>query len=44
VSCAIATYPQLGKANPWVIGYGYLPYAGIYDDQLMMLDKSPVKY
>lgn len=35
--------PELLKALPTWIGFGYLPYSGVYDDELMVNDISHIK-
>lgn len=36
-------YPELDKGLPAWIGFGYLPYAGIYDSELRTNNVSHVK-
>ena len=36
-------FPELAKAQPMIIGCPYLPYAGVYDDQLMNNNFSQVR-
>jgi hypothetical protein len=38
----LGLFPELNGAKPLYIGYPWLPYAGVYDDQLQKLDKHQV--
>lgn len=42
ISQMIGIYPQVRNAKPVGIGYPYLPYTGIYDENLLMGDYSNV--
>ncbi len=39
----VGLFPELANAKPFLLGFYYLPYAGVYDDQLMVNDISQVK-
>ncbi len=39
----LGMYPELSKAKPIIFGFLYLPYSGVYDDELMLNDISHVK-
>jgi len=36
-------FPELNKAGPVLLGCPYLPFAGVYDDELMQNDFHQVK-
>jgi len=36
--------PELDKGDPRLFGYKYMIYSSVYDDELMMLNNSHVKY
>ena len=39
----IGMYPQITNAQPKIIGCPYLPYAGVYEDELMVNNFSRVR-
>lgn len=42
LNVTLGTFPELSGAKPVLAGYPWLPYAGVYDDQLRNLDKHQV--